>query len=397
MSNQLALKSKYIYGIGKQYNDELLKKIDSFKMRDGILTGKAGYLLLLHALYKKSNSIDYYRAVEKLSSDLINDIDNKRFINGSYAEGLIGVFYSMHKIINNNYYTISNSQFELIDEYVYKWTEEKLLNQDFDFMYGGMGGFFYLMGRVDNSDVNRIRIKNLINCINNSSIKHLNSIHFINKNRNFNGDYIATGLAHGMLSIPILLLRACNANIEVDLCRTIIYSIINFYDQLYNDRLNNDKQSIFPQYINNNTNSKEYIPKLAWCNGDLIIGYTYVVIGKYLNDKDYLRNGIEILKKTVCRKNYEQTGITNIEMCHGSSGVSYIYKKLYDKTGLELFYDSYSYWFEVTYDKIFNADKYLYKVLENNFSILDGLTGVMLSIDDDFEINSLLSDFMLLD
>ncbi|MCK8496083.1 hypothetical protein M0L20_29725 [Spirosoma sp. RP8] len=397
MDHLIVSKTDYIYKIGKQYNDEILKKIDSFSIRDGLLTGKAGYLLLLHSLYKKSNNEKYFICIEKLSLDLINNINSKNSINGSYAEGLIGVFYSMYTIVNNKYCLINDSQFETIDEHVYNWTKEKILSSDFDFMYGGMGGLFYLLTRVDCNTVNKIRVKNLINCLNISSIKNLNKIYFINKNKNFDGSQIATGLAHGMLSIPILLLKAIRLGIEAELCHTIIGSIINFYNHLYLERFNKTTDPLFPLYINSFDYSKKYIPKLAWCNGDLIIGYMYILAGEYLNNKDYLNMGLEILKGTVPKKSYEQTGITNIELCHGSSGISFIYKIIYDKTGINSFYESYLYWLEVTYNKIIDKDKYLYKVLENNFSILDGFTGVMLSIDDDLEIKSLLYNFLLLD
>ena len=73
---------------------------------------------------------------------------------------------------------------------------------------------------------------------------------------------------------------------------------------------------------------------MAWCYGDLGIAIALYHANQILNNEEVEREYIELLHKSLKRKDKSISMVEDISVCHGSFGLALIFKKFYDRTKL---------------------------------------------------------------
>lgn len=87
---------------------------------------------------------------------------------------------------------------------------------------------------------------------------------------------------------------------------------------------------------------------MAWCYGDLGIGMAIWQSGKILKNEEYKKAGLRILMESTKRRNLKEEGVLDAGLCHGSSGISMIFRRMYIETQQREFADAWDYWIEKT-------------------------------------------------
>lgn len=92
-----------------------------------------------------------------------------------------------------------------------------------------------------------------------------------------------------------------------------------------------------------------YTNRLGWCNSDLGFGFTLYRLGKVLQDESLLKRAKEISYDTIKRQSFINTGVNSMYMCHGSTGIAQLYKRIYELSTDPIYINSYEYWVNITY------------------------------------------------
>lgn len=84
--------------------------------------------------------------------------------------------------------------------------------------------------------------------------------------------------------------------------------------------------------------------RLAWCYGDLCQALALWHSYKTFNIEEWGTMTIEIYEHSTCRVSEATTGVTDSILCHGSSGLSQIFTRMYLETGYNIFREATNYW-----------------------------------------------------
>jgi lantibiotic biosynthesis protein len=155
-----------------------------------------------------------------------------------------------------------------------------------------------------------------------------------------------------------------------------------------------------------NNKPYNYPSRLAWCYGDLGVGYAILKAGILTSNKNYVKYGEKILinltNKTI---QDEKTGVKDAGFCHGSAGIAHLFNKVFQYSNNERFYKASKYWMEVAL-KMQNSDgsysrcHYLdkeekWQYVKDN-GLIEGASGIGLSMLSYLEPNELSWDLCFL-
>jgi lantibiotic modifying enzyme len=150
----------------------------------------------------------------------------------------------------------------------------------------------------------------------------------------------------------------------------------------------NGGDSMFPSVIdlfNKSNNLSD--SRLAWCYGDLGIAYSILYYYRASRDITYKDIALEIIKHCINRD--KNTGVNDKCFCHGTSGLFYIYYKLYSIFDIKIFEKAYKYWLNLTLENYRNISSFETCALNIelkkkeymlDLGLIEGITGIGLSL-----------------
>jgi len=159
--------------------------------------------------------------------------------------------------------------------------------------------------------------------------------------------------------------------------------------------MRNSERDLFPSWVPYNYNYPRN--RMAWCYGDLSIGYVLKLIADHEGNSKLKEISNVVLTSTLQRKHLKSEGVMDACFCHGTSGIAHIYNRLYNLTEDERYNAVHKYWIEKTLENMVNHDGIAgYKLYvhenyggsQNSLGILEGVTGVglvLLSSISEFE------------
>lgn len=154
-------------------------------------------------------------------------------------------------------------------------------------------------------------------------------------NSSLNGEEesdINLGLAHGCPSIIMFLLSLHQQGVQAVKCRRLIEQALDF---LLSQELVNGP-SLFPSIANGDISASS---RLAWCYGDLGIAYVLLRVGKDFQDERLYQKGLQValhaagrdLSNAGVHNKGDDTSL-NMGFCHGTAGIAFLFKRLYELT-----------------------------------------------------------------
>lgn len=364
---------------------------------EDILIGKLGLAYTSYLLYKTHNNEQYLNKVQEVLEDIFETTSNgtSTFMeNPSLANGIPGLGLVMYQLMKEGVLDNSfNEQLDIINETIYTKCINTFSKGNFDYFYGATGLLFYL------NEVNtKEKVEHLVNIFYQYGID--NNFLFYNQVNDVYSQGINFGFAHGTLAIIAVFLEIYKKGIQVEKTKELILKTTDELLKFKKDKINREAVNImhetfdYPSYfpynvIGKNTNSIDpvltnnifhFTERLGWCNSDLSRMYVLYKIGIEFNEQHYVNEANDMIGELVARKEEKDTAISDCYMCHGTSGVAHLYKKIYELTKEPIFHKVYEYWIGET---IHFMDKELLKEpSDKDLEMLTGWLGPLFVLSD---------------
>lgn len=326
-----------------EYFKKRYKKDNYFNYSDSVslMSGISGTILLQTLLYDTFKEKELKREIENNIDHVITLLEEQNNVLFSFCGGLAGVGWLFLYLNKKQVIDIEIDNFlQEIDDTLKVVLEEWLNSKLLDYLHGALGIGIYFLKRNKFTEV-----KKIIASLYNFAYKEKNELKWAFSL--FSEElFFDCGMAHGNCSILAFLLKCYKRKILPNTCYEMIESLMNFY---VNNIQDFDKiGSYFPykistqDYLSNKKN--EVLSRIAWCYGDLSILYT-LYLSSFVTKNNNLKNDIlRMLINTSKRKEHSSTFVDDACFCHGTSGIAYIYYRLFKHTQNDIFKESSIYW-----------------------------------------------------
>ncbi|MEJ7677394.1 MAG: lanthionine synthetase C family protein [Segetibacter sp.] len=382
--------TKKIYHILPQISEAL----NAFIKHDedhGLLSGYSGRALFYAYYYKLTGKKKYLNILNHIIEETLKILAEKE-LNYSHCRGIAGIAWGIQHLIKNDFIDQNESEniFTEINDILFNFMKHELSESHYDFLYQGLGIALYFLDRLPDADAETY-LEEAVTQLEKASITNNVGIswrdNFTEQSEIYNQSVIYNlGLAHGMPAILSVLSMIHEKGIAVSKTLPLIENGIKWLLANKNEP-NNDCVSLYPNVVTGNNKAlgaKQ--SRLGWCYGDLGIAVTLWNIGTRLQNDYYRQEAYTIFEHTLQYRNMENGLIDDASICHGSMGVSHIYRRAYIATGDNLFLKGAQLWLQQTLQMAalkdgLNGFKYLtHKGYENNYNLLDGITGIGLGL-----------------
>lgn len=344
-----------------------------------LMNGVSGSVLFRHLYHKHlSKGIfpnDFYTTIEELAhnSTLVG--------HSSFCNGRTGIQWLFSYLFKNEIFDEDDWQLLCEDNNnLCLLAIEWLKVGNFDFLHGATGIVYQML--YLNRNISETFYKDYFAILDlafeNSEGCFLPS-YSIKTNRLI-PDETNLSLSHGITSILKFCLECFRLNIcreeSSRLARKIIDYLITY--------INSDKSiSFFPNKVNSNA-SEDLTSRLAWCYGDLSIGFIIYQASLLFSDFELRNLSLEILRHNSCRRESSNTRVCDSGFCHGSSGIAHIFNKVWKLTDEPIFKEACDFWIKETIERkwgdstavSFSAFNPISNKYERNFGLLEGEAGI---------------------
>lgn len=320
INKKLRVISKSLYDDSKQLNAL------------GLLGGRTGLAVFFFEYFQLTRNIKYLNFASKIMSNVLDRIDS--FHNYAFASGICGVLWTTQRYINAG--LLDEDGDKLLgnfDDTLTEFAIQELEHGRYDYLHHSLGVLLYLIERFQETN-NKARVKNAIMRITfqlekcavyeNTHIKWFDNFSKISSGYEINRyNY---GLAHGLPSIISILITLLESGIEDDRINKLIKGACSFVAT--KKRSAELSKSLFA-----NTSVNEFEnSRLAWCYGDLGVGFSLLKAGVVLEDIHLFELGNEIGLHSLFRTHPDDTRVVDACLCHGAAGISMIFRRYFHLT-----------------------------------------------------------------
>lgn len=341
----------------------------------GLLGGTTGIalFLILAVKYNLTSNEDFiYNVLEQ--SNYADEY------SVSFSNGLSGVNWFYKYLISHDALPVDiKDQVSKNDADLLKYIPSYLQHGNYDMLHGGLGVAYSLLYNLSPENSKALAEMNLlIENLFNQSVFGVPVDFDFRANKQMKSR-VNLGLAHGLPSILKYLLECSKAGIDTTLVKKLSGNIVDF---ILNNKNKSLSESYFPSFIDNTPDSRH--SRLAWCYGDLGIGFILFQASKVLKDNHLKDVSLKILEYTTSKLTFKETLVADACVCHGSSGILYIYEKIWRYTYDTVFKKARDFWVNKTLSFAIKSQQGLsyHKYLAGNntfvedYSLLEGEAGI---------------------
>lgn len=355
----------------------------------GLFSGAMGEALFHFEYDRVFKNLEAYNRGIEIIDEIFEHINNGKMFH-TFCTGLAGVgwgieYLSENKFIENK---VRDSLSE-IDDFIGEMMINDIENGNYDFLHGASGCIIYLLKRRNAypEKIDKYIVKYL-NVLEKTAVKtEVNEIKWLSKiNTNDGYEYgYNISLSHGITSIIAVLSKIYVNQIEQELTLSLAKKSVNY---LLNQRIDNLQNICCFPSLSIESETKLLNSRLSWCYGDLGISAALWMSGKNFRISSWMKIAEEVAIKSTQRKK-EYTGVNDSGICHGASGNSQIYKRMFLNTNNKLFYDASEFWLNETLnmanfkDGLAGYKAYLAGQEDNwvnESGLLTGVSGIGLSL-----------------
>ncbi|KEI76160.1 hypothetical protein N486_10445 [Clostridium botulinum B2 128] len=393
---------------------------------------KDNILLLCCEMINQSYFKEYQNEIEYIITDILNDIkfnlynddQNSLSINGMFTGfGNIAFSIDILKKKTGDFHNFS----KFFDQYLLDYSEKSIVDLKekkleviyYDLIYGFSGVLYYLLDceNIQNED-NKRKLCNII-----SYLEYLCQEHYYDKDKVINfhieegqkymeddkdlfpDGYIDFGLAHGMMGVCIALSKAKHLGYEItglDEATKKLYNIYEMFSVRDEGVLKYPIVLSAKDYANKKSNNLSL--NCGWCYGNIGIVRGMMKVSNYSGlDNKYFYYKEELIK--IINSSIESYNLDLPILCHGYASVLAIQINAYRETKDKRFLNN----LERNILNVLEEHKILsninskikdniyegyYKNYYKDFSLLDGVGGVILTlmdcINDDMNFSKIL-------
>lgn len=351
----------------------------------GVLNGLSG-IALFQFYYSQ------YLDSEHIYDDALNTLQkcfekiNEGYNKPTFCSGIAGFGWTIDHLVQNNFIELDSDELlSDFDEYIYNVMVLSLNKRNYDFLHGGIGYALYFINRYKTTSSAslklsyKIKIDKFISLLDGLADKSLNQYKWETIS---DGDKVYDlSISHGISSIIGVLNKLYEFSEFRDEVRSMLQGAINFITDF---QYNENSLSLYPSMISikNNDNCR-----LAWCYGDLGIAVVLFQSSYLLKSESLRKKALFILEFSCKRRNLEQNLVFDSGICHGSMGISQIFKNIFNKSNIITFQNTSNYWLDKGLE-LSISDDYTgvkkwnppTKTFIPDLSLLEGSAGVGLTI-----------------
>lgn len=353
---------------------------------DFLFSGKLGVALFCFYYGKHFNKKKFTNIGLKYIEKSFNAI-NPEISNFSLSNGLCGFYWLLKELEEENF--IDKGIFDewsIIEHSLVLRINYEINSKNWDFLHGIMGIVWCfskfnpeLLAEISLSVLSQFEQQG--DSFDDGSIAWRADRMDINDKKS---EIHSLGLAHGAPGFILILSNFVKHNIELNISNKLLNKSFLF---LINHKLNFEKSGYyFPQYIDLPDGTYSERNRLAWCYGDLGLGYALYKAGINASHIEMKELGLKLLTNCCIKKSFEETYTIDAGFCHGTVGNAHIFNRIFQETNIIDFKLSAQYWYEKTLQhatfidglagyKSFNGEKWV-----QNYGFLDGVVGIGLSL-----------------
>ncbi|REC79003.1 hypothetical protein DRF57_01630 [Chryseobacterium rhizosphaerae] len=359
----------------------------------GVLGGISGIPIFLFYYSKYCNDPLYSERGQKYVEYII-DVVNSGTMLPTFCNGMSGAIWTIDFLKKNKFIDFNiDKNIKSFDEYFYEVMIQEINQGNYDFLHGALGYGYYFLERYNNTGNEKLKKKYLEYIL--IFIEKLELIS-VSKGEDTYWEYVNPleyekqinfGLAHGIPSILSFLTRVLESKINSLLAKQLSYKLL----MIILKYSNNENVSVFPskvrlENINDLNKDDDNMSRLAWCYGDLGVVNSLYRANMILKLEKIDKICFDIMIRTSLRRLYNESMVNDAGVCHGSFGISLLFKRFYELSGIEAMKDAYIFWLEDGLNrsnfqdgfagfKAYNGGDY-----KNETNILNGITGIGLTL-----------------
>lgn len=384
--------------------DYLFDKVNSIlpeKLNvNSLYNGNTGLLAYYFYTYRYTNDDIWAEKASNLLMHIFNELKTSQSVYtfksplsfGGSGLGLVLSLAVEDEIMDNDFEDLLLE----FDKIAFEGASKHISEDNPDPLHGAIGSMYYLCQRTNSNPTTIDYLNTLVKELYEKAIKDEKGIRFLNKHlekfqshQKFNFGY-----AHGLSGILMVLSKIYEKGIAQDLCKEMVYEGTRYMLSFKNaPDFGKQKYSFLPLSTDEELpwehpdNFKEYGGRLGWCYGDLSQMFYLYSIGKLFDNHKWTEIANEIGDVVVQRKVFDDTWINASQFCHGTSGLVYLFRKIYQLTDNYTYKLSSEYWLDQT---IYRLKKELEGEHTDKLSadILEGFIGVNLVLQaEKYDLN----------
>jgi|GEM_PF-5396740 len=318
----------------------------------GVLSGRSS-LLMINMLYAEyiidENIIETLDDYNKtLVDEIIHEISKfKSFTTCnefSYCEGITGALFTFEILRKLELLDDNTNLLADFDDYLFNYCS-LLIEQNFwDPLYGLIGIGIHFAHRKYNRGLQLI-----LDYLDRTKIQCFTDAYCWESNNETYGNVIDTGLAHGNSGIMSFLMLCLEIQDFKHQSKKLSLGLLKFFDYINSsvDSLYKWKYFYKKEDLLNIRDLDVSDSKLAWCYGDLIITYNILKASRLLNQAVFHSKYYSHMVNLSLIRLPEVANISDKFVCHGTTGVAYIFFQL-SKLNKDLYFNNaFEYWRKV--------------------------------------------------
>ncbi|SHF77790.1 lanthionine synthetase LanC family protein [Pedobacter caeni] len=343
----------------RQLNDYTLKGVFKF----GLLGGDSGLCILLKNLRAEFDEEFYIENMYSLINKHFNYINNSKDINFSFHNGLSGFYWLIRYLLDEDD-SLSTYLEEMKSPLL--WAFDNFIdNGNFDLLHGANG---IMVSAVDQKNQKKF-IDNYYCSLKKHAQYDKHGVLWPLTNSNVYN----FGIAHGLSGI-LQVLSKYNSPEQThinELILEISLSLIN--------RMEYRQEKTWVPCAIPEGNETCFDEGLGWCFGRLSIAYPLLRVAKKFNNNKIFTISDRIIKESLTMETTFKNAKHKLCLCHGITSSAYMYKKIFDLTGDEIYRQKSVLLCEEVLKELLKEDL-LVSEYDTNYSILSGFPGVFLAI-----------------
>lgn len=337
---------------------------------DGLFTGKLSYV---YSLIHLDNTGKYAEKANEILGSVISNVleaNSSLLVKESIYGGLAGLGWLLREMDQLNVLSDHNNiDLSGLNEKFFEDAIQYTENNNFDYLYGGIGILYYLNLCGEKEYVTAI-IDKLLEKENQSK-----NSPFFNDSGLLHGTHF--GYAHGLPSLLKIF-----SEINDERMNTLINDSLHYQENIIrnNHTILENTRYVLPRtvYRDEEELCLNWQSALTWSNSDLNFSTTLYSLPEIYKTDRMMENANIIIEESVKRTELNQTTHReDYRLFFGTAGVAQLYKSLYDQNVMpEITSDAYEQWIMKTYDLMDTPNG------EADHSYINGKMGAILSIKE---------------
>lgn len=352
----------------------------------GLLTGYGGAALFYAYYYKltgKKNHLDtVHHIIEKMLSAL-----SESELTYSHCSGISGIAWCIQHLVKEGFIKSGESEdmFEDIDAFLADAMIRDLGQGFYDFLHMGIGVTLYFLDRLPHPGLAEL-LEEAVRQLENTAENTHSGIAWPDRLSESQSLTFNLGLSHGVPAVLSVLSILHEKNVAPSKTLPMLTKGTEWLLSVKNKQSDN-VISLYPWKISASTKEHAFQnSRMGWCYGDLSIATTLWNLGERVQNNNYRQEAIDIFQHTLQHRNKDNGNVHDASLCHGSMGISHIYRRMYSATGEKAFLKGSQNWLRETLHMATWKDGpagFKYRTAEgykNSYNLLDGITGIGLAM-----------------